>query len=162
VSLIIVSTTNFIITTAEAQEPPPPEYYSSSADNVYQRKEGRTIFDIRRNANRQQDQGIKKEYLTEDVGADEQQGDLFDSFDLNQFYSSTTDIVEEDSASFLDAREIVEGNNKWDEEEDDKNEDNLIQTLLSSSANSLPIMPSSAKRIQHCWGEWQPPQHEPC
>lgn len=88
-SLIIVSTTNFIITTAEAQEPPPPEYYSSSADNVYQRKEGRTIFDIRRNANRQQDQGIKKEYLTEDVGADEQQGDLFDSFDLNRqfFYS---------------------------------------------------------------------------
>ena len=155
----------FIITTVEAQEEQPPGYHpSSAADNDYHIVgEGRTIFDIRRNTNRQQDKGIKKEYLSEDVVADEQ-GDLFDSFDLNQFYSSnTTDTGIEASSAFLDAREIVEGNN-WDEEEEDKKEDGLIQTLLSSStagAISFPILPSPAKRMQHCWGEWQPPQHEP-
>jgi hypothetical protein len=81
----------FLITTAEAQEPTGYEYYyPSSADNNHQKQgEGRTILDIRRNNINRHQEGIHQVYQTEDTADDDQQGDLFDSFDLNRqfFYS---------------------------------------------------------------------------
>jgi hypothetical protein len=77
---------------AEAQEPTGYEYYyPSSADNNHQKQgEGRTILDIRRNNINRHQEGIHQVYQTEDTADDDQQqGDLFDSFDLNRqfFYS---------------------------------------------------------------------------
>jgi hypothetical protein len=79
----------FITTTAEAQEPT-GYYYPSLADNDHQKQEeGRTILDIRRNTTNRHHEEIHQIYQTKDAADDDQQGDLFDSFDLNRqfFYS---------------------------------------------------------------------------
>ena len=81
------------MTGAEAQqEPAASVYYPSSADNDRQKhheREGRTIFDIRRNSTNRQQEGIHQVLQTENAAyGDQQQSGLFNhSFDLNrQFF----------------------------------------------------------------------------